>query len=124
MQDQLRALISRHCTWLSSQVADIASALSGLSDDPRAIRLAIELTHQITGTSGSMGFAGVSEQAGALENHLLDLEQQEGLPDGQQCAQILALFSALETASADLQPEMSSLFNADLSALNRARSLD
>ena len=57
MQDQLRALISRHCAWLAGQVSDIAAALGALqagSDAARdALRRAIELTPQISGTSGS-----------------------------------------------------------------------
>ena len=128
MQDQLRALISRHCAWLTGQVSDIAAALGTLQARPGksrdALRRAIELTHQISGTSGSMGFAEVSEAASDLEYHLLDVETRGLSVDGSEMTRILALFVALETVSSGLRAERSSLYDADLSGLMRARGED
>ena len=128
MQDQLRALISRHCAWLTGQISDIAAALGALeagSGAPRdVLRQAIELTHQISGTSGSMGFAEVSEAASDLEYHLLDVETRGLAIDASEIARILALFVALETVSSGLRAERSSLYDADLSGLMRARGED
>lgn len=128
MQDQLRALIARHCAWLGPQVAEIAKALGQLKADDGAssavLRQAIGLNHQIAGTSGSMGFGTVSDAAGSLEQLLLAIAESGTPPASSQCAQILAHFSALQAASSGLQPEHSSLYDADLSNLGAVQKQD
>jgi HPt (histidine-containing phosphotransfer) domain-containing protein len=121
MQDQLRALIAKHCSWLSAQVADIAACMdhlnSGTSGGGADVRPAIELIHQISGTSGSMGFRAISERAMELEEHLLEIEKMNGLPDDARYARAHALFGALRDAANGVAPESSSLYNVDLARL-------
>ncbi len=121
MQDQLRALIAKHCSWLSAQVADIATCMdnlkSGDSGGAADVRKAIELTHQISGTSGSMGFRAVSARALELEEHLLEIEKMNDFHDDARYARARSLLGLLRDAAGGATPENSSLYNVDLARL-------
>ena len=74
MQEQLRALITNHCNWLQGQIAQISDTLvcadGTIANEHDAVHLAREQVHQITGTTGTMGFSKISSAAGELEDAL------------------------------------------------------
>ncbi len=123
MQDQLRALIDKHCDWLERQIALIADSLEALTEGKNnrreIINEAREQTHQITGTSGTMGFKQVSLAAQALENCLEATGQNSDGLDPQQFMQINTLFHTLSALAAEVSPEKSTLYNVDLSQITK-----
>lgn len=121
MQDQLRALIADHCDWLGEQVTAIADALltadGGIVAEQDVVLRARETTHQITGTTGTMGFGAIGHLAAELEDALAAMAETGSFEDEVACAQIGALLAQLRMQAATMTPEQSSLFHKDLSAL-------
>lgn len=124
MQDQLHALISNHCSWVRAQVQLIEDGLAPIlgqtAGEPKPGLLeAREQTHQITGTSGTMGFPLVSSQARALEARLEVLADSSGPVSADDLADIAMLLANLRHSVGDVSPESSSLFGVDLSQIAR-----
>ncbi len=119
MQDQLHALISSHCNWVRAQVSlideELASVIASQSSHwHQSVLTARELTHQITGTSGTMGFPAVSDAALALEDRLTDLGKGPTAPDQATCDQLATLFGQLQELANTTSLESSHLFGINL----------
>jgi len=123
MQEQLRALVERHHANLAEQVAIVARLL-GQDDEGSDVGVArvIEaqgLTHQMKGTAGSMGFVHVAAAAAKLDEHLKDLKRCPDPVTAAQRKESLELLCELQRIAASTTPEMSTLYDADLSKLAR-----
>ena len=119
VQEQLRDLLKRYCTNLFDQVEMLEQLIlrscdvSAQSSAP--ISKARDITHQMKGTSGSMGFPDLAAAASALDDHLKLLAKQERVSQLQ--LQISKeLFVRLRKIASQITPQKSALFNADLSA--------
>jgi HPt (histidine-containing phosphotransfer) domain-containing protein len=123
MQEQLRALVERHHANLAAQVAAAAGLLAELDENgavPAArIIEAQGITHQLKGTAGSMGFAEVSAAAAALDESLKGLKKQPCPILATQLEASLEKLAALKRIAEQTTPEMSTLYNADLTKLAR-----
>lgn len=113
MQEELRALIARHCRTLEQEMKDVRACLAPM-DDPKAplepiLREGIELTHKIKGSSGSIGFAEISAAAERLEHYLRELGPALKEVECEQAKQHLG---ELERLVATARPEASTLYNA------------
>ena len=116
MQEQLRALIERHCLTLVSEAAAVRACLARLAD-PAADRAAVVaegtgLAHKIKGSSGSIGFGEISQAAQALEFYLRELARLEGALDEAQVGRAIGLGRDLEARTAAIRPENSALYDA------------
>ena len=111
MQDQLRALVKRHCVTLAEQVATIGQLLNEAPCDGKVngIARAQSITHQIKGTAGSMGFAAVGSAAAVLDDKL-KLLAHEPTASAEQMRVIRELFARLKGMSDQTKPEASSLY--------------
>jgi HPt (histidine-containing phosphotransfer) domain-containing protein len=122
IQQQLRGLVERHHANFTEQIAVVARLLgqSGHGSVARSrIAEAQAITHQMKGTAGSMGFREVGAAAAALDESLKLLK---ALPDPitpEQRRHALELLHSLQGIAARTTPEMSTLYNADLSKLSR-----
>ena len=73
-KEEVCALIERHGVWLDENVEKIAQSLDrcampdGGASSP--LREALNIAHQITGTSGSIGYPHISAAAAELEESL------------------------------------------------------
>jgi HPt (histidine-containing phosphotransfer) domain-containing protein len=85
------------------------------------IAQAQNITHQIIGTTGSMGFPDVAAAASALDDNLKQLAAgQQRVSQSQVSKQ---LFARLQKIASQATPERSRLYDADLSRLaNNANS--
>jgi HPt (histidine-containing phosphotransfer) domain-containing protein len=123
VEDQLRALIERHCLTIRNGVVEIGRALAGRAQPGEARRAgpadavtrAEALAHQLKGGSGSIGFVEVSAAATALDDHLKALLAGDDAEIGSQAERTRDLFARLQRAAAAMRPESSTLFRADLS---------
>jgi HPt (histidine-containing phosphotransfer) domain-containing protein len=119
MQEQLRALVVRHHANLFEQIAVISRLLD--EQDEHGVGPRVEeaqgISHQLKGTAGSMGFPDVGTAACALDDSLKALKRE-----GVTAARLrtsLDLLDALRRVADATTPEMSTLYNADLSQLKR-----
>ncbi len=117
MQNELRALVQRHCLTLAEELDTVRQCLTRL-DDPRyadaeVLEDSIAHAHRIKGSSGSLGFADISTAAALLETHLKALaalpavsrESREEIS-----AYLHRLSHLVETAT----PQNSSLYNVTI----------
>lgn len=119
MQDQLHALIASHCNWVRAQVSlideELSPVVAGQSTHwHQTVLTARELTHQITGTSGTMGFPAVSVAAEALEDRLTDLGKGHMAPDKATLDELATLFGQLQELANTTSLEGSHLFGINL----------
>lgn len=119
MQDQLHALIARHCSWIRAQVSlideELSPVVAGQSTHwHQSVLTARELTHQITGTSGTMGFPAVSVAAEALEDRLVVLGKGLTAPDKATLDALAILFGQLQELANTTSLEGSHLFGINL----------
>lgn len=123
VREQIRALLQRHCTTIKAQVEEVEAALSGVvtSEDHQAasIRVAQGLTHQIKGTSGSMGYRETSAAAATLDQTLKALLTDTGSISPAQLQHALDLLRDLQRHARNASPEASSLYSADLPRLEK-----
>ncbi|MFN0262265.1 Hpt domain-containing protein [Tepidamorphus sp. 3E244] len=119
MTNPLHPLIERHCEWLSETVGEIRLLVANLNTDRQVARRAYELTHEITGSSGTMGFAQVSAAAAVLEEKLKPMSAQPAPYPPFDLLHVQSLYNDLATASHGVEPRHSSLFNVDLAAMAR-----
>lgn len=71
------------------------------------------------GTAGSMGFADLSTAAAALDTSLKRLKEANGPVASGHMEDALQLLSGLQEMLSRTTPEMSTLYNADLSRLTK-----
>ncbi len=119
MQEQLRALVVRHHANLLEQIA-VVSRLLDEQDEHGVARPRIEeaqgISHQLKGTAGSMGFPNVGAAATALDDSLKALKREGAAA---RLRTSLDLLDTLRRVADATTPEMSTLYNADLSQLKR-----
>lgn len=118
MGEKFKALLDKHCVWLEDTVKRIDEDLILTKRDKAsrswAVAEALMLTHQITGTSGSMGFNEVSERAALLEEQLKPLEFSEGDDYSQDLEHSIELLRSLKVEADKVSPERSSLYYVNL----------
>jgi HPt (histidine-containing phosphotransfer) domain-containing protein len=121
IQEQLRALLTRHCASINADVDMIARSLSQVlnpnANQSASIRKALEVVHQIKGTSGSMGYPALSAAAERLEGCLKGVEPQAGQISEGDLQPVMIYLRALEQQAQRTTPEVSPLYNVDLSRL-------
>lgn len=120
MQEELRALITRHCGTIAGKVESLAGIVTNLrhssSHAGETLVMAIALTHEIRGSAGSIGFRDVFKHASVLEDSLKRLSKRDAI-DAETSAETLQQMNALSDLVITLRPEASSLYDADLSDL-------
>lgn len=123
--DQIRALLERHCSQLGADIGLIGSKISHAISDgrpcPAAIQEAVSLTHQVTGTSGSLGFSELSAIAAKLESELNNIVVSGERLDERAADAVNKLFLELQMAADNTRPSDSKLFNFDIARLGQAR---
>ena len=127
LQEQMRDLLNRHCAYLLDQVETVGQLLSQCCDvgtqSPTPIAKAQNITHQIIGTTGSMGFPDVAAAASALDDNLKLLAAEQHGVSQSQLQVSKQLFERLQKIASQATPERSRLYDADLSRLaNNANS--
>lgn len=117
MQAALRTLISSYCETLTDQIVEITGHLNDLqhcnADQKHALSRSLDLVHQITGLSGSMGYSEISEKSAPLEKYIRSLDTAGTCPDDAQLSQLLELFQALKDLTQAVTPEASALYDVD-----------
>jgi len=115
MQDRLRQLINRHCTWLHETMPALRHNLTPLitqgQADCDAVRAAKVMSHQIKGSSGSVGFGEISAAATELDNHISKLMQASALAASGDRQLLEDLCLKLANIVATVTPETSALYN-------------
>jgi HPt (histidine-containing phosphotransfer) domain-containing protein len=115
IQEQLRVLLTRHCASISADVDIIARSLSEVlnpnANQAASIKNALEVVHQIKGTSGSMGYPALSAAAERLEGCLKGLEPQAGRISEGDLQPVMTYLRALEQQGQSTTPEASPLYN-------------
>jgi HPt (histidine-containing phosphotransfer) domain-containing protein len=123
MQEQLRALIARNHAKLMQQLAVVAHLLAQTDASgalPQAVIAEIEsLIHQMKGAAGSIGFPEISHAAAGLDENLKALQKQAGAVPKDQLWACVGLLDKLQRVAQGTTPEMSALYDADLSKLAR-----
>lgn len=119
VESRVRQIIAEHCDWLSEQVKVLATNIAALpaqeDDDVKAAERAVELAHQVKGSCGTLGFLDVSEAAADLEAHLKTVVKDPG----SDVRRTTALFERLRHAIDSVEPEHSTLYDADFSIFGR-----
>ena len=120
MQDALRALIDNYCVTLACQMKEIAGHLEDMSATGDALAplcAALDPLHQISGLSGTMGYKPISDTAMQLETFMRRFEENDEPPTAGDIAAISSMFERLSQQAMAVEPENSTLYHADLSAL-------
>jgi chemotaxis protein histidine kinase CheA len=120
MQDQLRALVTKHCETLAVELLEIETCLDGLGQpgvaDADAIANGFAHAHKVKGSSGSLGFAEISTAAETLEHCLRDLASNGAAIGPSEREQIFGHYDRLARLIDAIKPEQSTLFNAQFPA--------
>ncbi|HUU24076.1 MAG TPA: Hpt domain-containing protein [Methyloceanibacter sp.] len=123
MQEQLRVLIQRNCAKLVEQIVDVGRLLAQIEESGAVsedlIAEAQGITHQMKGAAGSIGFGEMGAAATVLDENLKDLRKRAGAISPDQLQATRRLFVTLQSIGERTTPEMSTLYNADLSQLAR-----
>jgi HPt (histidine-containing phosphotransfer) domain-containing protein len=114
LHDDLTEVLVRHRGWLAVRLEEIAAcmeaSLSPAAQTGTKLGHALEIVHQIKGTSGSIGFREVSSAAEALEAHLKSLaaRRDADTPD-EATARAWDLLARLQEDADRAEPERSTL---------------
>jgi hypothetical protein len=123
LQEQLRALIVTNHAKLMQQVALVAELLAKTDANgalPQSVVAEVEgLTHQVRGAAGSIGFPEIGRAAAGLDESLKTLQKQAGAVRQDQLWACVGLLDKLQRVAQGTTPEMSALYDADLSKLAR-----
>lgn len=118
MGEKFKALLDTHCVWLDDTVRQINDNMAVIMQDEQArsdaLSEALMLTHQIMGTSGSMGFKEVSQTAALLEKQLELLEPAPDAFSTWDHEKSFALLNKMKMIADSTTPQSSSLFNVEL----------
>jgi len=77
------------------------------------------LTHQVKGAAGSIGFPEIGRAAAGLDENLKTLQKQTGAVPQDQLRACVELLGKLQGFAQGTTPDMSALYDADLSKLAR-----
>lgn len=117
MQVAIRALIKSYCDTLANQMVEIAGHLEDLKhqrgDAAAALTRSLDIVHQITGLSGSMGYPEISVKAAELEKFIRGFESAGTCPNDTEVAHMAGLFQTMKDLTDKVTPEASALHNAD-----------
>lgn len=120
MQEQLRALVTKHCETLACELLEIKTCLDGLGQpvtaDADAIANGYAHAHKVKGSSGSLGFAEISAAAETLEHCLRDLGRSGAAVGPSERELIFGHYDLLARLINAIEPEQSTLFNAQFPA--------
>lgn len=120
-QKQLRALLIRGLENLNNEIELVGRLLTDRSTHPeKTLEQAQQITHQIKGTSGSIGYLMLSEAAAALDEQLKHLAGDGVAPEDLKVSD--ALFEDLKRVASETTCETSTLYNIDLTTLARRQS--
>ncbi len=118
MQNELRALVVKHCQTLRKEAAAIAACIDLLEPefcgDVEPISKAIDLAHRVKGSSGSIGFRDISECARGLEFALRALFVTPHATSAEAVRDARSAWKRLKRRIDSVSPEDSSLFTATL----------
>jgi HPt (histidine-containing phosphotransfer) domain-containing protein len=121
MQEQLRALVMRHHASLPEQIGSVARLLdagAGHVSNARIVE-AERIMHQLKGTAGSMGFPAINAAATILDEKLKALKWRNAAVPAVELNETLGLLDSLRRIVEATPPQMSSLYDVDLSQLAR-----
>jgi HPt (histidine-containing phosphotransfer) domain-containing protein len=124
VQRQVRNLLERYCERLFDQIEILDEVLSNKSNigaPSSTITGAREITHEMRGTAGSLGFPDIAALASALDDDLKRLVEQDGI-SAAQLGVSKALFVELRRIASQANPQKSLLYDADLSILAKGAS--
>jgi HPt (histidine-containing phosphotransfer) domain-containing protein len=116
IRDELTAVLVRHRGWLAVRIEQIAACIDASTARSQAadhrLAHALELVHQIKGTSGSVGFVEVSQAAEALESHLKSMAAEpDAGPADEAVARAWDLLAALQARADSARPDRSKLLS-------------
>jgi len=117
VQQQVRDILTRYCAKLPGQLEILDDALSNRSAvgaPSLTITEIWEITHEMRGTAGSLGFADISAAAAALDDNLKLLGKQDGV-SAAELRVSKTLFARLREIASQATPQKSKLYDADLS---------
>ena len=112
-EEQLKALITKHCETLRKDAQRATDLFYGTTDREVSLSTAreiLQIAHKIAGGGGSMGFSTLSQKAFALENWL---KQRIASPGEEQPVPVKGIAPYVEDLSRTcdtLQPEHSILY--------------
>lgn len=117
VQDKLRSLIKVHCVTIKDSVKELEASLAQLyGHTDRQSELIIEdargLTHQLKGSSGSIGFRDVSNAAAILDDYLKSISGMDRSLTDFELQRVFHMLDKLKRETVTLSPEHSSLYNA------------
>lgn len=114
MEEQLQALIERHCVTIRKYVDTIGCHLSRIGEpdlpEAEALTEAENLAHQLKGSSGTIGFHEVSAAATALDDYLKLLCVSNEAITEKMLAKLLDLYGDLKNIAEKISPESSTLY--------------
>lgn len=118
MLEEMRALITKHCSTLVVELEAIRDALDNLGqsniDVTAVLAEAVERAHKIKGSSGTIGFPEISAAAAALEYCLRELVHRGGAIEADDRNRILSRYDRLDNLVRSVTPERSTLFNMQM----------
>jgi HPt (histidine-containing phosphotransfer) domain-containing protein len=127
IHEQLREILKRGCASLRDQVETVGRLLPQIatSADDAAVTIAEAqaITHQIKGTSGTIGFKDLAAAAAALDDSLKQLGERPMRVDQNQLQISNQLFTRLQTIARETTCENSALYDVDVSTLAGGRSI-
>ncbi len=117
--DKLRSLIKVHCVTIKDNVSELEAGLSrlyGQADQQSGciIEDARGLTHQLKGSSGSIGFRNVSSAAALLDDYLKSVSELDRKLNDSELQRISHMLDKLKREAVAIAPEHSSLYHAQL----------
>lgn len=119
--EKLRSLVHKHHANFVAQVGAVDRLLNEQNAEGcvahENVAKAQEITHQMKGTAGSMGFPELGNMAADLDIELKRLRRIDGPVAPAEMRDALALLAALRSAATQTTPEMSKLYDTDLSQM-------
>ncbi|MDA7948185.1 MAG: Hpt domain-containing protein [Hyphomicrobiaceae bacterium] len=119
--DQLRAILARHCASLPDEVETAAATFAEAvlrRDSYNALTCkVIEIVHKINGSSGSLGFGPLSTAARDFEDALIESRAAETEPDEKQIRSLYGLLEEMKVVAGRTVPEDSTLYQLDIAQL-------
>ena len=116
--DRIRALIRGGKDQLIAQVKDVSRLLEGPIANIDDIAAARAITHQIKGTSGSIGFDELAAAAAALDEELQTILRRSEV-GGAASSRYSNLLAELQSIADRTRSERSALYDTDLTTLTK-----
>jgi len=116
VRNELITLLEKHCSTVWLEAAEIETCFQGFAPNPddSTLQKTIFLVHKIKGSSGALGFPGLSGAAHTLEYALRDLHAQED--NDLALVEIHKLSETLQSEVLRVTPEQSSLHQSSVMA--------